>query len=76
MKGDPATLRCASNGENVEIKWFKDEERVVYGKHRLLLPNGSLFLLKVNNGNFLTLGCFITFCVFFKIKCRAKNKIF
>ena len=51
VKGDPATLRCATSGENVEIKWYKDGEMVKVGNgHRLLLPNGSLFLLKVNNG--------------------------
>lgn len=50
-KGDPATLRCETSGENVEITWYKDSELVKVGNgHRLLLPNGSLFLLKVNNG--------------------------
>ncbi|KAI1732012.1 immunoglobulin i-set domain-containing protein [Ditylenchus destructor] len=52
VKGDPATLRCGTSGENVEIQWFKDNVlvKVNVNGHRLLLPNGSLFLLKVNNG--------------------------
>ncbi|KAH7671532.1 Immunoglobulin I-set domain containing protein, partial [Aphelenchoides avenae] len=51
VKDDPVTLRCAANGENVEITWFKDGQRVNVGNgHRLMLPNGSLFLLKVISG--------------------------
>ncbi|KAL3095301.1 hypothetical protein niasHS_007400 [Heterodera schachtii] len=51
VKDDPATLRCGVTGSDVEITWYKDSVPVRVGNgHRLLLPNGSLFLLKVNSG--------------------------
>lgn len=50
-KDDPATLRCEAEGEGVEITWYKDSEPVKVGNgHRLLLPDGSLLLLKVKSG--------------------------
>lgn len=43
--------RCGTAGDDVEITWYKDSEPVRVGNaHRVLLPNGSLLLLKVNSG--------------------------
>lgn len=51
VKNDPATLRCNVSGENVQIVWYKDGQPVNIGNaaHKLVLPNGSLFLLRADH---------------------------
>ena len=48
---DPATLNCKAEGSPMPvIEWFKDGEplRVEPGSHRIVLPAGGLFFLKVS----------------------------
>ncbi|XP_043937124.1 roundabout homolog 3 isoform X2 [Protopterus annectens] len=55
-KGEPATLNCKAEGRpNPIIEWYKDGERVETDKddprsHRMLLPTGSLFFLRIVHG--------------------------
>nr|XP_045591261.1 roundabout homolog 1-like [Procambarus clarkii] len=50
-RNDPATLNCAASGA-ARVRWFRDGEEVVTStqdprSHRVLLPSGSLFFLRV-----------------------------
>ena len=47
---DPATLNCKAEGSpKPTIEWFKDGEllKIEAGSHRMQLPAGGLFFLKV-----------------------------
>ncbi|XP_028276718.1 roundabout homolog 1-like [Parambassis ranga] len=55
-KGEPATLNCKAEGRPTPtVEWYKDGERVETDRdnplsHRMLLPNGSLFFLRIFHG--------------------------
>jgi len=51
MRNDPATLRCAFTGNPPpEVTWYRDGEVLEPRGHRLLLPDGALFFLRVTQG--------------------------
>ncbi|KAL0973252.1 hypothetical protein UPYG_G00201040 [Umbra pygmaea] len=55
-KGEPATLNCKAEGRpHPTVEWYKDGERVETDRddarsHRMLLPSGSLFFLRIVHG--------------------------
>ncbi|XP_062870840.1 roundabout homolog 1-like [Trichomycterus rosablanca] len=55
-KGEPATLNCKAEGRPAPtVEWYKDSERVETDRdnprsHRMLLPSGSLFFLRIVHG--------------------------
>ncbi|XP_077402728.1 roundabout homolog 2-like [Vanacampus margaritifer] len=55
-KGEPATLNCKAEGRPAPtVEWYKDGERVETDRdnprsHRMLLPRGSLFFLRIVHG--------------------------
>lgn len=52
LKNDPATLRCAYTGNPTpRVTWYRDGEVLEPRGHRLLLPDGALFFLRVTSQN-------------------------
>nr|XP_032835105.1 roundabout homolog 2-like isoform X7 [Petromyzon marinus] len=55
-RGEPATLNCKAEGRPAPtVEWYKDGERVETDRddprsHRMLLPTGSLFFLRIVHG--------------------------
>ncbi|XP_035390316.1 roundabout homolog 3 isoform X2 [Electrophorus electricus] len=55
-KGEPATLNCRAEGRPVPaVEWYKDGEHVETDRddprsHRMLLPSGALFFLRIVHG--------------------------
>ncbi|KAG7279046.1 hypothetical protein CRUP_031682 [Coryphaenoides rupestris] len=55
-KGEPATLNCKAEGRpGPGVEWYKDGERVETDRddprsHRMLLPSGALFFLRIVHG--------------------------
>ncbi|XP_031727452.1 roundabout homolog 3 [Anarrhichthys ocellatus] len=55
-KGEPATLNCKAEGRpSPMVEWYKDGDRVETDRedprsHRMLLPSGSLFFLRIVHG--------------------------
>ncbi|KAG7177717.1 sax-3-like 1, partial [Homarus americanus] len=52
-RNDPTTLNCAASGA-ARVRWFRDGQEVVTltqdpRSHRVLLPSGSLFFLRVTS---------------------------
>ena len=51
MRNDPATLRCSFTGDPApEVTWYRDGEALEPRGHRLVLPDGALFFLRVSQG--------------------------
>lgn len=50
-RNEPTTLNCKAEGVPMpEIQWYKDGELLTLesGSHRMALPDGALFFLKVS----------------------------
>lgn len=65
-KNDPFTFNCKAEGDPTpSIQWFKDghELKTDTGSHRLMLPAGGLFFLKVSKLIISTITC-ITLCIY------------
>lgn len=59
---EPATLNCKAEGTPTPtIQWFKDGVplKILPGSHRVFLPAGGLFFLKVSGGGFYKLDFFL-----------------
>ena len=51
VRNDPVTLDCRSSGEPEPlVEWYKDGIPVEMDANRMLLPDGSLFLLRAMQG--------------------------
>lgn len=54
LRNDPATLRCGFSGPAghppPEVTWYRDGEVLEPRGHRMLLPDGALFFLRVTQG--------------------------
>ena len=51
LRNEPATLRCAVDGQpQPEVTWYRDGEALEPRGHRLVLPDGALFFLRVTQG--------------------------
>ncbi|KAK7018648.1 Roundabout 4, partial [Halocaridina rubra] len=48
-RNDPATLSCAAQGAS-RITWFHNGQEIITSSHRVQLPSGSLFFLRVSSG--------------------------
>lgn len=48
LRNEPATLRCAFDGvPQPEVTWYREGEALEPRGHRLVLPDGALFFLRV-----------------------------
>ena len=48
LRNEPATLRCAFDGvPQPEVTWYREGEPLEPRGHRLVLPDGALFFLRV-----------------------------
>lgn len=51
LRNEPATLRCAFDGiPPPEVTWYREGEPLEPRGHRLVLPDGALFFLRVTQG--------------------------
>lgn len=48
LRNEPATLRCATDGiPPPEVIWYREGEALELRGHRMVLPDGALFFLRV-----------------------------
>lgn len=48
LRNEPATLRCATDGiPPPEVTWYREGEALELRGHRMVLPDGALFFLRV-----------------------------